>query len=611
MEKLNLVQGSEAWLQYRATKLNASDAPAMMDQSKYKSRNELLREHATGIAQEFDAQTQKIFDNGHRFEALARSRAEEIIGEDLAPLVGFEGDLSASFDGITFMEDVIFEHKTLNDEIRQAQSVNDLHLQYHIQMEQQLLVSGAEKCLFHATKWSDDNTLLEEVYFWYEPNLELRAQIVAGWKQFKKDLESYVFIEIVEPPKAEEIRDLPAVTIQVKGELTLSNLNDVTPLFDKFLAEAKTTLITDNDFAIAEAESKIARETAKKCRLTAKAVVDQISTVSEAVKTLELYADKFDKLALLQEKAVKEQKETRKTIAKLERESTYAAFISDLEKTIAPIRLMLAQQDKPDFVSAMKNQRNLNSLYNKLDSELARAKIAATTQVNDIQEKLSWCKESSAGYGFLFNDLQQIIYKQKDDFKLLITSRIEQHKKNELEKLELQRLQIEAEAKQKAEAEQAKKLEAEREKVRAEEQAKITEQQRLDKLELEATRAKQAQEQAAIDAQQKAKAEAEALRKTADHIEQGAQYADRSEDRNAELAGAAKLRKQADDIELSFKDDSKEIEPTLIKPIKSNPNQSVRNRIISAVAFEFNCSNDDALQIILNEFEIEIEELAA
>lgn len=451
MEIIDLVPNTPEWLQYRTTKRNASDAPAMLGMSKYKSRDEFLRERATGNVAEVSAATQKIFNDGHRFEALARSRAEEIIGEDLAPIVGYEGDFSASFDGITFMENVIWEHKTLNDEIRAAQSVEDLHPQYHIQMEQQLLVSGAEKCLFHATKWSNDNVLLEEKRFWYEPNLDLRNQIIAGWEQFKKDVESYVFVEVVEPPKAEALKELPAVTIQVKGELTLSNLGDVTPLFDKFLAEAKTTLATDDDFAIAEAEAKLGRETAKRCKLTAKAVIDQISTVSEAVKTLELYAEKFDKLALSQEKAVKEQKEARKAAAKLERDGAYAMFIAEIEEGIAPIRLTLAQDDKPDFVGAMKGQRTLSSLYNKLDAELARAKIAASIVSNDIRAKLNWCKESSAGYGFLFNDLQQIIYKSEDDFKLLVTTRIDQHKQAEAEKLEAERQRIAAEEKAKAE----------------------------------------------------------------------------------------------------------------------------------------------------------------
>lgn len=461
MEVVDLVPNTPEWLQYRTTKRNASDAPAMLDMSKYKSRNELLRERATGIVADVSAATQKIFNDGHRFEALARSRAEEIIGEDLAPVVGYEGDLSASFDGITFMEDVIWEHKTLNDEIRAAQSVEDLHPQYHIQMEQQLAVSGAEKCLFHATKWSDDSVLLEEKHFWYKPNLDLRNQIIAGWEQFKKDVESYVFVEVVEPPKAEALKDLPAVTIQVKGELTLSNLGDVTPLFDKFLAEAKVTLITDDDFAIAEAEAKLGRETAKRCKLTAKAVVDQLSSVSQAVKTLEFYAEKFDKLALSQEKAVKEQKETRKAAAKLERDGAYTMFIAELEKGITPIRLALAQDDKPDFVGAMKGQRTLTSLYNKLDAELARAKIAASTVSNDIRAKLDWCKETSAGYGFLFNDLQQIIYKSDDDFKLLVTTRIDQHKLQEADRLEQERQRIAAEEKAKAEREAAEKLKAE------------------------------------------------------------------------------------------------------------------------------------------------------
>jgi hypothetical protein len=105
------------------------------------------------------------------------------------------------------------------------------------------------------------------------------------------------------------------------------------------------------------------------------------------------------------------------------------------------------------------------------------------------------------------------------------------------------------------------------------------------------------------------KAEAEALRKTATHIEQAAQYADRSADRNAELAGAAKLRKQADDIELSFTDDSIEIEPTIIKPVKSG--SITQAMIVFAIAEKYGLSDDQALQVILNAFDIEIEELAA
>ena len=98
MKTHNLTQGSPEWLAYRATHFNASDAPAMLGCSPHKTRTELMHEMHTGLTPEVDAATQRIFDDGHRFEALARPLAEAIIGEELYPVVGSLGKLSASFD---------------------------------------------------------------------------------------------------------------------------------------------------------------------------------------------------------------------------------------------------------------------------------------------------------------------------------------------------------------------------------------------------------------------------------------------------------------------------------------------------------------------------------
>lgn len=520
MEIVNLQQGSAEWLQYRATKFNASDAPSMLNMSKHRTRNDLLRTMHLEFDKDPSWFQQKIFDKGHRFEAQARARAEQIIGEDLVPVVGCVGKLSASFDGITFLEDTIWEHKTLNDDIRLCNSVDELHVQYHIQMEQQLMVSGAEKCLFHATIWSNDNTLLDEKYFWYESMPAIRKNIVDGWAQFEKDLSTYTFVEVVEPPKAEAVKGLPAVTIQVKGELTLCNLADVIPAFDKFLTEAKTELLSDEDFAQAEEEAKVGRETAKKCKLTAKAVVDQMASVSDAVKTLELYAEKFDKLALAQEKAVKEQKEARKAKAKLEREKAFQEYIVELEKGIEPIRLSIGE--KPDFVGVMKAQRTLSSLYNKLDSELARVKIIASNTANELRTRLDWFNTAADGFQFLFSDLQQLIY--QDDIKFLVASRIDTYKAQEQAKAEAERQRIAAEEKAKLEAE---KIVAERQRVAAAE---------------ETTKAEKAP---AVTP--------EKLRASADRIEESARYADRTSDMQREMAEAQNLRRQANQLEAEQK----------------------------------------------------------
>lgn len=601
----DLVQGSTEWHAYRANHFNASDAPAMMGCSPYKTRTELLNERKTGLTPEIDAQTQRIFNDGHRYEVLARPLAEKVIGEELYPVTGSIGNLSASFDGLTMDEAIAWEHKSLNDKLRAVNSAEELPLHYRVQMEQQLVVSGARKCLFMATKWDNDE-LVDEKHFEYYSDAKLRADILKGWYQFELDLESHEVKAVIELPKAETIMELPAVIVQVKGELTLCNMADVRPQFDDFLANAITIMVSDEDFARAEAESKMGRDVAKRCLATAKGVVDQTSSISEVTRELELYAAKFNALALSQEKAVKTQKEARKVAIMSEAVKAYSVYKDALEAEISPIKL---HTTAPDFAGAMKAKRTIASLEDAVASELALGKINADAVAKELRACLAYLDETAKDYRFLFNDLQVIIYLDRSHFEMTVRVRIESHKKAEADKLEAQRLQIEAEAKRKAEAEQAKKLEAERAMVRAEEQAKITEQQRLDKLELEATRAKQAAEQAVIDAEQKAKAEAEALRKTAAHIEQGAQYADRAADRNAELAGAAKLRQQADDIELSFIDDSKEIEPTLIKSVGIN--RTDRDRCLSAISHDYGCSLDQALQIILNAFEIELMECAA
>ena len=70
---VNLVQGTPEWAAHRAKHLNASDAPAMLGVSPYKSRAQLLKEYATGIAMEIDEATQRRFDDGHRFGGILRN----------------------------------------------------------------------------------------------------------------------------------------------------------------------------------------------------------------------------------------------------------------------------------------------------------------------------------------------------------------------------------------------------------------------------------------------------------------------------------------------------------------------------------------------------------
>ncbi|WP_298407639.1 YqaJ viral recombinase family protein [Janthinobacterium sp.] len=453
MEQHELTQGTPEWLAYRATHRNASDAPAMMGVSPYKTRSQLLHEAYTGLAAEVDAHTQMRFDDGHRFEALARPRAEELVGESLYPVVGSLGTLSASFDGLTICDDTAWEHKTLNDSLRaairqQGGNANDfLAPAYRIQMEQQLLVSGADRALFLATRWEGD-ALTEERYCWYTPDQQLRAEIVAGWEQFEIDLANYVPVAQAEKSVAEAIIALPALVANIRGEVTLTNLPTFKEQAERFIAGIKTDLQDDQDFANAELTIKYCDAAEKDIERAKAAAIAQTASIDDLMRTVDLIKDQLRTKRLMLTKLVEKRKLEIKETILAEAKSAYADHVFALEVEIKPLRLA---QTTPDFAGAMKNKRTLASLHDAVDTLLASAKIATKTMAADYRAKQTWCREHAASYGFLFMDMASIIGKPMEDFQLVITTRIADHKRAEEAKAEAERARIREEERVKAE----------------------------------------------------------------------------------------------------------------------------------------------------------------
>lgn len=436
MQIHELAQGSREWLAYRANHFNASDAPAMMGVSPYKTRTELLHELHTGSAPEVDAGTQRRFDDGHRFEALARPLAEDIIGQDLYPVVGSEGRLSASFDGLTMAEDINFEHKSLNDALRAAMIEGctgaDLPIQYQIQMEQQHMVSGAAKTLFMASKWNGDD-LIEERHCWYESSADLAEKIKQGWDQFAIDLAAYAPVQHAGKSAADTIMQLPALAIQIRSEVVTSNLPAFRDAAAEFIANIKTELETDEDFANAEATVKFCEAAEKNLELTKSAALGQTASIDELMKTIDFIQNEMRTKRLMLNKLVTTKKASIKDDVLLKARDAYADHVTELESEIKPIRI---EGLSPDFPGAAKNKRTLASLHDAVDTELANAKITADAAAKDIRVKLAWCKSNAEGYGFLFKDMQQLVSKAEEDFQLVVTTRIAEHKKLEDEKAE-------------------------------------------------------------------------------------------------------------------------------------------------------------------------------
>lgn len=452
----DLIQGSSAWLAYRAQHFNASDAPAMMGCSAYKTRTQLLHEMHTGLSPEVDAGTQRRFDDGHRFEALARPLAEKIIGEDLYPVVGSLGKLSASFDGLTMAEDTAFEHKSLNDDLRACMTDEGngygLPLQYQVQMEQQLMVSGAERVLFMGSKWDADDELVEERHCWYASNPKLRADLIAGWAQFEQDLAVYA-----PPAAASEVvghtpETLPALRIEVTGMVTASNLDAYKAHALAVFAGINRELKTDQQFADAEKVVKWCGDVESRLAAAKQHALSQTESIDALFRAIDDIGAEAKRTRLELDKLVK----ARKDAVRMEIVQAGAQALFD---HMAALNARLGKPYMPtvpaDFAGAIKNKRTVSSLQDAVDTELARAKIEASSMADRIQANLATLRELAAAHAFLFADTAQIVLKANDDLTVLVKSRIAEHQQQEAARIEAETARIRAEELARIEREQA------------------------------------------------------------------------------------------------------------------------------------------------------------
>ncbi len=470
MDTLALVQGTKEWHEHRLSCDNASESAAMLGLDKNTTRDELIHMVATGDEKEFsDYVKERIFKPGHEVEAMARVIIEQEIGEDLYTVTGVKGLLSASFDGLTMLEDedIAFEHKQWNEELAAlvAQGiVPDTHMP---QLQQQLMVSEAKKVIFVVSDGTKEKREKVEVFpdpVWFE-------RIRAGWVQFHKDIEDYTpQVEVVKPT-ANVIETLPALVVHIDGVVKSSNLAAYKKTALAFIDDIKTDLKTDQDFADAASTITFCTKAEKELDLIKKQALGQTATISELFNTMDTLKENMRKKRLeLNSIVTAKKKEIRGSIL-FEAQSELKEHIISINKRV----MNYMPEISADFASAMKGKKTVNSLRSACNDLLATTKITANATADSLEANLKIINELGEGYSFLLNDVAQIIHKDADDLTMLINARIAEHKQAEEKRLEAEREQIRKEEEAKAAAkaeEEAKRIQAEREQIRKEEEAK-------------------------------------------------------------------------------------------------------------------------------------------
>lgn len=425
MQTHKLTQGSKEWHDFRANYFGASEAAAMLGISPYMTRTELLQLKSTGIEKEHSDYKNAIFKSGHDAEEFARQLLEAQ-GLDFYPVTCSLNNISASCDGLTIDGSIAFEHKLYSDDLANKIRSGNVPDYYMAQCQQILFITNADKLIFVCSDGTTSKWEETEVF----PDQEWFDRILKGWCQFEKDLANFVPKGITEKPEASAIMQLPALAIQIKGEVTVSNLPQFKAAAEEFISNINTDLQTDEDFVNAEATVKFCDETEKKLESAKAAAIGQTASIDELMRAIDFIKESIRSKRLTLEKLVKTKKENIKTNIIndayrlcVEHQSSIAVEFKNISFAA------LTSLSRQSFETACKNKRTLASLHNAVDTEVAAIKIELDDMARVIRKNLTHLPDDLS----LFRDIQSIITKPEDDFKLLVESRLAEQKHKEEE----------------------------------------------------------------------------------------------------------------------------------------------------------------------------------
>lgn len=468
------------------------------------------------------------------------------------------------------MEKIIFEHKSLNDEIRAAQSVVDLHPMYHDQVQQQLYISEADKCFFMASKWTDDGELIEEKHFWIYPNKEHQERIVAGWDQFEKDLETFEPQQVPVKAKATIVDDLLLPSIVVTGQIAVeSNLDLFGDALHDFISRINIKPENDEDFVNIGKAIKALERAEEWLDNQEEGVISKFDQLNQTIALKNTLKELARENRLMLQKIDKAEKENRKAQIVSVAFNALSDHLNALQAEL-PVQFNFK---RPSFPDAIKGKKTILSMQDSVNTMLANAKIESDALARDLREKHTWFIENAGEYSFLFSDLASIIYKAKDDFQAVVTNRIAQHKEQE---------RIKAEAAAKAQAEREARIAAE-----AAEKAALAERNR-------------------IIEEEKAKAKEELAKA---YQEDNWEYVNDSKKAGKEVsnteavADASIEQKPVFNKEIQAESKAVEIIPSVVVDESNDlATPPFRDELIAAIAMKFFVDNDLAEQWLIDEF---------
>lgn len=422
-------QGSPEWIAHRMDHCNASEAPIVMGVSKKGSRDELLRLKALRLEKEFSKYVEEvILASGHKAEAGARPIIEKQFGIELSALTAKNGIYSASKDGITFDMDKGWEHKVYNKELFELVSKGKEPDEHIWQMEHQFLVfPDLKEIIFTVSDGTEEN--MASIIYKSKP--ARRKKLIAAWDLFMKDKAAYVPPAKVEKIIAEPVTDLPVVVYEVKGLTISSNLNVFRDKAMELIDKAKQPLTTDQEFADAAEMVKSMADAEKKIDEVIARVVAEFESLNQFTTDSTEIRELIRKARLLLSPKIEAEKTKRKTELMGVGEKEVLAYLDTVNSSIVGVRLPVPLMT---FQSVTKGKSSLEKIREAVSQAVADLKLAIDEQAEKVKINLAKLEEKASDMKSLFPDMQQLAFKEPEDFEMFVVARIATHQKEMEEK---------------------------------------------------------------------------------------------------------------------------------------------------------------------------------
>lgn len=436
MQILNIEPNTQEWLADKRLNLvpSASEASAVMGASKYMTRDQLLDLKKGWQSMPADKFTELVFKKGHEVEDSCRPIVEVETLEDLPPVYAqreVDGILfKCSFDG--YCTEFPWEHKQYNKTLYENVLNGVLEPHYYWQLEHQMLVAGVDKALFTVS----DGTKYCKADMWYQSVPERRARYIAAIKQFMKDLAKHQIEAKAEKVEGRDLTEIPKVNFSIAGTDIKSNLPELLAMCKKLhKTEIGKKLQSDQDFAD---KDKLVKAI-EKARASLKEKVAECRCEFVSFNDFESMASEID--SLLQKvhadgkKAVKTEKDRIKKELCDAGKTVIGEHIQSINEDIKPYNFaVVCGHLVPDFLTAMKNKRTIESIKAAVNQVVADFKVEADSLKKNIQTNSILFETSKAEHKALFWDLNNWIAMEPAIFESEHRTRVVNYEEQQAEK---------------------------------------------------------------------------------------------------------------------------------------------------------------------------------